>query len=105
MTVNPVNVLIVVDIQNDFIDGTLAIRNCGYGQEAAEVVKPVNKFLTAGRWDNVIYTFDWHPEDHISFFENLAIRELHPDSKVLGRIIGRLFMSLHINKIIFLIVR
>ncbi|XP_032688661.1 nicotinamidase-like [Odontomachus brunneus] len=81
-TVNPVNVLVVVDVQNDFIDGTLAFRNCDYGQEAVEVVEPINRLITAGRWDKVIYTLDWHPEDHISFFENLAKRELHQDSKV-----------------------
>ncbi|XP_014472036.1 PREDICTED: nicotinamidase-like [Dinoponera quadriceps] len=81
-TVNPVNVLIVVDMQNDFIDGTLATRNCGYGQDAVDVVKPINQLLKQGRWDKVIYTLDWHPEDHISFFENLAMRELHSDSKV-----------------------
>ncbi|EFN78142.1 nicotinamidase [Harpegnathos saltator] len=81
-TANPINVLVVVDVQNDFIDGALALRNCGYNQEAAEVVEPINRLLKAGRWDRVIYTLDWHPEDHISFFDNLMMRELHPDSKV-----------------------
>lgn len=81
----------MVDVQNDFIDGTLALRNCGYGQEAVNVIKPINQILKAGRWDKVIYTLDWHPKDHISFFENLAMRQLHSDSKVLCWIIGRTF--------------
>ncbi|KYM95514.1 PREDICTED: nicotinamidase-like [Cyphomyrmex costatus] len=80
--VNPVNVLLVVDVQNDFIDGTLALRKCGFGQDGLEVVQPINRLLKEGRWDKVIYTQDWHPENHISFFENLAMRELHPKSEI-----------------------
>jgi len=79
---NPVNILLVVDVQNDFIDGTLAFRKCGYGQDALEVVEPINRLLKNGRWDKVMYTQDWHPENHISFIENLAARDLHPKSKV-----------------------
>jgi len=82
-TVYPVNVLLVVDVQNDFIDGTLALRKCGYGQDGAEVVEPINRLLKDGHWNKVIYSQDWHPEDHISFFDNLAMRELHPESKVI----------------------
>ncbi|EZA58574.1 Pyrazinamidase/nicotinamidase [Ooceraea biroi] len=81
-TVNPVNVLLIVDVQNDFIDGTLALRKCEYGQDGAEVIKPINRLLKYGRWDKVIYSLDWHPEDHISFFENLGKREVHSESKV-----------------------
>ncbi|XP_018375022.1 PREDICTED: nicotinamidase-like isoform X2 [Trachymyrmex cornetzi] len=80
--VNPVNVLLVVDVQNDFIDGTLALRKCGFGQEGLEVVEPINRLLREGHWDKVIYTQDWHPENHISFFDNLAMRELHPKSEI-----------------------
>ncbi|KMQ94401.1 pyrazinamidase nicotinamidase [Lasius niger] len=81
-TVYPVNVLLIVDVQNDFIDGTLALRKCGYGQEGTEVVEPINRLLRNGRWSKVIYSQDWHPEDHISFFDNLGMRELHPESKI-----------------------
>ncbi|KAL6267852.1 hypothetical protein P5V15_000924 [Pogonomyrmex californicus] len=80
--VNPVNVLLVVDVQNDFIDGTLALRNAGYGQEGTEVIEPINRLLNNGHWNKVIYSQDWHPRNHISFFENLAMRELHSESKV-----------------------
>ncbi|XP_011050272.1 PREDICTED: nicotinamidase-like [Acromyrmex echinatior] len=80
---NPINVLLVVDVQNDFIDGTLALRKLNdFGQEGLEVVEPINRLLREGHWDEVIYTQDWHPENHISFFDNLAMRELHPTSEV-----------------------
>ncbi|KAG7199208.1 hypothetical protein KM043_018079 [Ampulex compressa] len=81
-TVEPVNVLLVVDVQNDFIDGTLALRNCPGGQDGVDVVAPINRLLKQVKWDKVIYTLDWHPENHISFYENLHAREVHPDSKI-----------------------
>ncbi|XP_070156461.1 uncharacterized protein [Polyergus mexicanus] len=81
-SVYPVNVLLVVDVQNDFIDGTLSLRKCGYGQDGAEVIEPINRLLKNGRWSKVIYSQDWHPKDHISFFDNLTMRELHPKSKI-----------------------
>lgn len=83
-TVYPVNVLLVVDVQNDFIDGTLALRKSGYGQDGAKVIEPINRLLKNGRWNKIIYSQDWHPKDHISFFDNLAMRELHPESKVIS---------------------
>ncbi|XP_026668466.1 uncharacterized protein LOC108623959 isoform X2 [Ceratina calcarata] len=82
VTLNPVNALLVVDVQNDFIDGSLALRKCEYKQDGAEVIQPFNYLIKNGRFDNVIYSLDWHPADHISFYENLHLRELHPDSKV-----------------------
>lgn len=81
-TLNPVNVLLIIDIQNDFIDGALALGKAENGQDAAEVIESINRLLKSGRWDKVIYTLDWHPDDHISFFENLEMRELRPESKI-----------------------
>ncbi|XP_077279665.1 uncharacterized protein LOC143907043 [Temnothorax americanus] len=104
-TINPVNVLIVVDVQNDFIDGTLALRKCGYGQEGLEVLKPINRLLKDGRWDKVIYSQDWHPENHISFFDNLAMRELHPESKITKEIAKPfdtvVFLQPHLTQILW----
>ena len=76
------NVLLVVDVQNDFIDGSLALRNCGQGEDGVEVVEPINRLIKEGAWNKVIYTLDWHPENHIGFYENLHLRQLHPQSKV-----------------------
>ena len=35
--VRPVSAIIVVDVQNDFISGSLAISNCPAGQNGEEV--------------------------------------------------------------------
>ncbi|XP_020288133.1 uncharacterized protein LOC109856847 [Pseudomyrmex gracilis] len=84
-TINPVNILIIVDVQNDFIDGTLSLRKYNKNiteHNITEMIDSINVLLQKVRWDKVIYTQDWHPENHISFFENLPLRELDPESQV-----------------------
>jgi len=54
------NVLIAVDVQNDFIDGSLAVN------EAEQIVAPANEFADVVRSTDdgiVIYTRDWHPAE------------------------------------------
>ncbi|XP_066596737.1 uncharacterized protein [Prorops nasuta] len=80
-TLNPKNALIIVDVQNDFIDGSLSLRDCPAGQDSKDVINPINRLIRKGKWDKIIYTLDWHPENHISFYENLHSWEIHPDSK------------------------
>ena len=41
----PKSALVVVDVQNDFISGSLAIKNCPAGQNGEEVVPPINTLL------------------------------------------------------------
>jgi nicotinamidase/pyrazinamidase len=53
------DVLIVVDVQNDFVSGSLAIPG------ARDIVPVINR-LVAG-FAHVIVTQDWHPRGHISF--------------------------------------
>ena len=54
------DVLIVVDVQNDFCQGGgLAVP------QGDEVVGPINQF--ARRFENVVLTQDWHPRGHQSF--------------------------------------
>ena len=53
------DVLIVVDVQNDFVSGSLAIPG------ARDIVPVINR-LVAG-FEHVIVTQDWHPRGHISF--------------------------------------
>ncbi len=54
------SVLIVTDIQNDFLPGgALAVAN---GHEIVPLVNAI-----ARRFKNVIITQDWHPAGHISF--------------------------------------
>lgn len=57
---NPTDVLLVVDVQNDFLPGgALAVPQ-------GDAVIPVIRGL-APRFENVILTQDWHPPGHISF--------------------------------------
>ena len=81
--VKPVSAFIIVDVQNDFISGTLSISNCPAGQNGAEVVPPINKLIETVPFDALYYSLDWHPEDHISFFENVHTRKLDAESAVL----------------------
>lgn len=54
------SVLIIVDVQNDFVSGgALAVPD-------GEAVVPVINRLSR-RFDNVILTQDWHPAGHASF--------------------------------------
>lgn len=58
--ITPQDVLVVVDVQYDFLPGgSLAVA------QGDEIVPLVNKL--AGRFSNVVLTQDWHPANHISF--------------------------------------
>ena len=69
-----------MDVQNDFIDGTLALKNCPAKQDGAEVVPCINYMLDNVPFDVIVYTLDWHPADHCSFIENVHIRKLTENS-------------------------
>jgi len=61
--------LILVDIQNDFVEGgALAVKD---GAATAEVANRIS-----GRFPLVVATQDWHPADHLSFAANHAGREV-----------------------------
>lgn len=51
-------------------------------QDGADCVAPINEVLDTVTFDSVYYTLDWHPENHVSFIENVSLRKLHPSSKV-----------------------
>lgn len=54
--------LILVDIQNDFLEGgALAVPNGG------EVVAVANRLMVDGGYELVIASQDWHPPEHGSF--------------------------------------
>lgn len=58
-------ILIVVDVQNDFCSGGVL------SAEKSELIIPhINKMMERGKFDFVIATQDWHPEEHISFAVN-----------------------------------
>ncbi|EIM98222.1 nicotinamidase [Paraburkholderia hospita] len=61
-------VLLVVDVQNDFMpDGALAVAR------GDEIVPLVNQL--ARRFSHVVLTQDWHPPSHVSFAANHAGRQ------------------------------
>jgi len=63
--VNSTAVLLVIDVQNDFLPGgTLAVPR---GDEVIPVINTI-----AQRFENVILTQDWHPAGHISFASSHA---------------------------------
>jgi nicotinamidase/pyrazinamidase len=63
MRVSNKDVLIVVDVQNDFCTGgALAVPG------GEKVVPAINHI--AEKFENVVLTQDWHPEDHVSFASN-----------------------------------
>ncbi|ACC70218.1 bifunctional nicotinamidase/pyrazinamidase [Paraburkholderia phymatum] len=61
-------VLLVVDVQNDFMPGgALAVAR------GDEIVPLVNRL--ARRFSHVVLTQDWHPPSHVSFASNHAGRQ------------------------------
>lgn len=63
--------LIVVDVQNDFCkNGALEVPN------ANDIFPYINKLINSGAYDEIIFSQDFHPKNHISFAEN------HPNKKI-----------------------
>lgn len=63
--------LIVVDVQNDFCkNGALAVP------DANVIIPYINKIISKNNYDEIIFSQDFHPKDHISFAEN------HPTKKI-----------------------
>ncbi|XP_059611625.1 uncharacterized protein LOC132258344 [Phlebotomus argentipes] len=80
--VRPTNAFLIVDVQNDFISGSLNISNCSAQQNGIEILAPINKLLDTVDFDTVFYSLDWHPSDHVSFIDNVKKRPLHHSSPV-----------------------
>lgn len=79
------NVLIAVDIQNDFITGSLAVK------DGEQVVEPINQVARAVRQNlgQVAFTRDWHPAatPHFDIWPVHCVAEtegaaFHPDLKI-----------------------
>ncbi|VDK46629.1 unnamed protein product [Anisakis simplex] len=62
--------LIVVDFQNDFITGSLAIKNGTAQEDPSEALIPINRLISECPFALIVYTMDWHPYNHISFWEH-----------------------------------
>jgi nicotinamidase/pyrazinamidase len=59
--------LVVIDVQNDFVSGTMAVP------EAKRIIEPINRLAEA--FETVIVVQDWHPPGHVSF------ASAHPGAK------------------------
>lgn len=58
-------VLLMIDLQNDFCPGgNLAV------DKGNDIIPIINKITKNVKFDMIIATQDWHPEDHISFASN-----------------------------------
>jgi nicotinamidase/pyrazinamidase len=101
ITPDSTSVLIVVDVQNCFISGALAVPH------GEEVVAIINKIAPA--FENVVLTQDWHPPGHASFasthpgrrpFETIKLaygnQVLWPDHCVQGTLDAALVKNLNI---------
>jgi len=53
--------LIVVDVQNDFVTGSLAVPG------AKEIIPIISYIISRGNYKQLVETLDCHPEKHISF--------------------------------------
>ncbi|MGV7216729.1 bifunctional nicotinamidase/pyrazinamidase [Bradyrhizobium sp. UFLA05-112] len=68
MKISDRDVLLVIDVQNDFCTGgALAVPS------GERVVPAINR--VAQKFANVVLTQDWHPADHVSFASN------HPNKR------------------------
>ncbi|KAL3316864.1 hypothetical protein Ciccas_004477 [Cichlidogyrus casuarinus] len=82
--------LIIVDLQNDFITGSLRVDIAPAKQDPMKLIPKINMFAQTN-FKLVIYTRDWHPRNHISFHENLKDWELHPSSKIREKDLAKTF--------------
>jgi nicotinamidase/pyrazinamidase len=56
--------LVIIDMQCDFITGSLA------GHNGVPIIPKINELISSREWGKIIYTRDWHPQDHCSFASN-----------------------------------
>jgi len=77
-----VRCLVIIDVQNDFIDGSLALKTCPAGQDGYDVVPVINRMRTENAFDFTAISLDWHPYRHCSFYEGAVKGDfparLHP---------------------------
>ncbi|KAH0564323.1 nicotinamidase [Cotesia glomerata] len=78
----PRSAFLIVDVQNDFITGSLNIKHCAAQHDGSEVIGPINRLLDTVPFDSVFYSLDWHPVDHVSFIDNLHLRDVDESSPI-----------------------
>lgn len=79
---DPVSALLIIDVQNDFISGSLGLKDCPAGEDGEEVVPVIQDLFLKELFSVVVYSLDWHPPDHCSFLDNVSLYPLHCSSPV-----------------------
>ena len=70
--------LLITDVQNDFIPGgALPVPN---GDKIVPIINAIQQ-----KFDLVIATQDWHPEDHVSFASNHKGASTFDEIEILGK--------------------
>ena len=74
---NQKTALIIVDMQNDFCkpNGSLAVNG------SLDIIPLINQIRENPKFDYIVLTQDWHPQDHVSFGSN------HPGKELFSNII------------------
>ncbi|XP_015789920.1 uncharacterized protein LOC107366796 [Tetranychus urticae] len=69
---------LIVDVQNDFISGSLALDNLSSKKEqsCAQIIPLINSMIDTIPFEVVVYTLDWHPPGHISFADCAHLRQI-----------------------------
>ena len=76
--------LINVDLQHDFITGSLALKNAPAGHDAEALIPCINILSQCADFDLVVYSLDYHPPNHISFVDNYSLYTSIPEPLRVG---------------------
>ncbi|GAM21983.1 hypothetical protein SAMD00019534_051580 [Acytostelium subglobosum LB1] len=57
--------LLIIDVQYDFMEGGSLEVN-----DASAILDPINELRKKMKFDLVVLSQDWHPQDHVSFASN-----------------------------------
>ncbi|EIE85173.1 hypothetical protein RO3G_09883 [Rhizopus delemar RA 99-880] len=77
--------LILVDIQNDFLEGgSLAVP------DSLSIIEPVNELIRYIKSKNgfVVATQDWHPQNHVSFASNHKNKNVFDQVQIEYEVVG-----------------
>src|SRR5688500_7206929 len=57
--------LLIIDVQNDFCEGgALEVKH------GSEIIPAINELKKDKKWDLIVFSQDYHPQDHCSFQTN-----------------------------------
>ncbi|KAF6772077.1 hypothetical protein AHF37_09520 [Paragonimus kellicotti] len=73
--------LLIIDFQHDFVCGTLRTDKCPAKQSALRILHKINALLDC-RFAQIYTSYDWHPENHCSFYINRKLLKLSVKNKI-----------------------